>query len=1276
MRDSESEASYGAGEGNITMLKYLELENFKSYRGHQRIGPFSGFTSIIGPNGSGKSNLMDAICFVLGERTKDLRVKKLSDLIHGAPIAKPVAKQARVTAVIEKADKTMVSFSRIIRNNASYFEIDDVDVSSARYNEELEKFHINVKAKNFLVMQGTVENIAMRTPKERTALFEEISKSGELKEEYDRLKAAMLKAEEDTQYQLQRKKGVNQERREAKHEQEEAEKYQKLKEEMTEKQMQLKLFKLFYNEKDMSEIKEELKNKVKENESQNNARQKIVDKMNDVKKQQGNTQRDMAKCEQQIRDAELELNKKKPQFIKAKEKTAHMLKKLDTAKKSRESARATQKTHEKEIKSLEDSLAKVKADLDAYNEMVEEESQSQGITAHLQESQVEEYHKLKDQAGVQAAIINQDLDIIVREQKNDQDKIDNDTRRKTELESKISAKESEKGDHETRLQKLVDYIEKGEKELAELTHTCEKVEGEVSEAKEKLDDLNKKLTDVDRQLSEAKVDKHETSRDARKKDLLATLKKNHSGVYGRLIDLCEPTHKKYNLAITKVMGKNMDAIIVDTKATGQECIKYMKEQRCEPETFLPLDFIEVSPLNERLRSITEVPNVKLVMDVITTNVPEMKKALLYACGNALVADNIEDARKLAFGLSQRHKSVSLDGTLFQKSGIISGGASELRAKARRWDDKVVGRLTEERSKIMEDLRRFGKSKRKEAELSQYKSQIKGLENRLKYTKQDRDSFQDKMAKDAQLEKYKRELETLEPKIAETELRKEQRAERIKKKKDEANTVEDRIFKDFCKQIGVENIRRFEEKQVRQQQERMKRRLDYENQINKINNQLEYEKSRDTIKSVQRWENMVKDDEKVLKDLEKEEQKHRKEIDEVMQKQEDLRNKKLHFKSQVDDFESEIAGIRKELNSKTKDGSTLTKQIANIESKLEQKKSDRHSLLKSCKMENINIPMKVGTMEDIAEFDLDATQEGGEEESASQEKSTRESTRESRGSAAKGRTSQPDNAKEKEKHEKEMERENRIRVDFDQLDEDFKDLSDREINKKSDELNKSVGLMQSQLQRFNAPNMRAADRMEEVKAKYVDMNAEFERARSAAKTAKMEFEKLRKRRFERFNQCFSFVSDNIDQVYKRIAQNMSAQALLGPENPEEPYLEGINYNCVAPGKRYRPMDNLSGGEKTVAALALLFAIQSYHPAPFFVLDEIDAALDNTNIGKVASFIRSRSQDFQCIVISLKEEFFNKGDALIGVYPEPGDCIKSNVLTLNLQQYINDEEDQED
>ena len=60
-------------------------------------------------------------------------------------------------------------------------------------------------------------------------------------------------------------------------------------------------------------------------------------------------------------------------------------------------------------------------------------------------------------------------------------------------------------------------------------------------------------------------------------------------------------------------------------------------------------------------------------------------------------------------------------------------------------------------------------------------------------------------------------------------------------------------------------------------------------------------------------------------------------------------------------------------------------------------------------------------------------------------------------------------------------------------------------------------------------------------------------------------------------------------------------------------------------------NLSGGEKTIAALALLFAIHSFQPAPFFVLDEIDAALDNTNIGKVASYIESQRDKMNIMVI---------------------------------------------
>ena len=73
--------------------------------------------------------------------------------------------------------------------------------------------------------------------------------------------------------------------------------------------------------------------------------------------------------------------------------------------------------------------------------------------------------------------------------------------------------------------------------------------------------------------------------------------------------------------------------------------------------------------------------------------------------------------------------------------------------------------------------------------------------------------------------------------------------------------------------------------------------------------------------------------------------------------------------------------------------------------------------------------------------------------------------------------------------------------------------------------------------------------------------------------------------------------------------LGGKAYLSLDDMEEPYKGGLKFNAMPPMKRFRDMEQLSGGEKTVAALALLFAIHSFRPAPFFVMDEVDAALDN-------------------------------------------------------------------
>ena len=86
------------------------------------------------------------------------------------------------------------------------------------------------------------------------------------------------------------------------------------------------------------------------------------------------------------------------------------------------------------------------------------------------------------------------------------------------------------------------------------------------------------------------------------------------------------------------------------------------------------------------------------------------------------------------------QSVSLDGTLFQKSGVISGGASDLKAKARRWDEKQLNQLKTKKEKLTDELKEQMKQKRKESELNTIRSQIKGLETRLKYSITDRDNM--------------------------------------------------------------------------------------------------------------------------------------------------------------------------------------------------------------------------------------------------------------------------------------------------------------------------------------------------------------------------------------------------------------------------------------------------------------------------------------------------------------------------------------------------------
>lgn len=220
----------------------------------------------------------------------------------------------------------------------------------------------------------------------------------------------------------------------------------------------------------------------------------------------------------------------------------------------------------------------------------------------------------------------------------------------------------------------------------------------------------------------------------------------------------------------------------------------------------------------------------------------------------------------------------------------------------------------------------------------------------------------------------------------------------------------------------------------------------------------------------------------------------------------------------------------------------------------------------------------------------------------------------------------------------------------------------------EKLQERISSLTAELEKLN-PNMRAIERLEGVENRLKATEQDFENSRNALKDARDAFNAVKTERFELFNKAFEHIKEQIVAVYKDLTRSeaypIGGHAYLDIEDDTDtPYLSGIKYHAMPPLKRFRDMEHLSGGEKTIAALALLFAIHSYQPSPFFVLDEVDAALDNANVEKIKKYIREHAgPGMQFIVISLKTGLFQDSESLIGVYRDQ-EVNSSKTLTLDV------------
>jgi len=128
--------------------------------------------------------------------------------------------------------------------------------------------------------------------------------------------------------------------------------------------------------------------------------------------------------------------------------------------------------------------------------------------------------------------------------------------------------------------------------------------------------------------------------------------------------------------------------------------------------------------------------------------------------------------------------------------------------------------------------------------------------------------------------------------------------------------------------------------------------------------------------------------------------------------------------------------------------------------------------------------------------------------------------------------------------------------------------------------------------------------------------------------------------------FGKITLKLKEMYQMIT--LGGDAELELVDSLDPFSEGIVFSVRPPKKSWKNISNLSGGEKTLSSLALVFALHHYKPTPLYVMDEIDAALDFKNVSIVANYIKERTKNAQFIIISLRNNMFELADRLVGIY----------------------------
>lgn len=1207
-------------------LVQIEVRDFKSFGGSHLIGPFEHFTGIVGPNGSGKSNVLDSLAFVFYLD----RNPRSTSYIHSV-IGSPRVDDCSVKVTLEeeegKKKKKAVqhTYERVYNyEDKSILYIDEKEVDEEKYKEV-------ISSKGFIplifVKQAEVDLIARKTPIELTQLFEEISGSKEFAKRYDELRIESEAAHEAVLMIEKRRRTAISERKHISGRKEEAARFRQLQKEEEKIQIESSIFQLFHMNKQIRQLDEKIAALKEENVKLITESDEANEELKRIEHDKLSTSNKLVEIEEEYKEVEQEKREANANKINFSERQAMISEQLNDAK----------------TKLEQTSDAEIKRDTDLQNyrdecEMIKQELEKLPKVEKL-EKDIQEYTNLREQASQQFDDITQALkkamkerNLVYREINEMKDQYQSLQASKERKEDLIEQCKVNQQKEESRYKNIFTDIEnyEGDKKLKE-----EKNKDDINKQKE----MMRQLQDLEKKCDEIRRIEGSDKRKEKFNKLLTRMKTIIPGVYGQFSKLVRISHPKYEEAALKGWGGYADAIVVQDRETGIRCIQFLKEGGHGDVRLLPLN--DLKP-----KKVTPKKGVLLLSNVMNYD-PSIKNAVQFVCGHIAVVSSDKEANRLAF--DDHMTVVTEDGKIFDPRGMITGGTSRNKP---RLNTESLSDLEDRKAKLEEKLGTIGN------EISKRKSELEDIDDKL-FTLRPQLSYRLNKIDDLKkrIESMQTDIRYIDRQIKELTEKVEKKNKELSEKDEEIEKInftqsenDKRIFKDFCKRVNVSDVKEFEITLLQDFDERYSKRLEYNSRLSQLDALITDIQNQNAQETTKKYRSQLDEFQQQLDEVTRQ-------VEFYTAKDEQLQNQLNEIKAKRKEILDEDKSNRSEAKDKRKICQEYTEKLEkntddtnNAKHEMKTAMAVVRSVLQQCKLSNVELPKINKTKRGKKSKKNDDDEELVDEIIEADEAELLDT---------------PSSFTQENLDKRELDE-----IDFKSLTAAQRNMPIEDVKSQTKQYEKELEEVRSRIKQIR-PDLKSDDRYTKVEEELGKISTDQEKLRQEAARTKKEFIEVKTKRRDLFMQLYEKVDQHIDRIYKELTrvrnqENRSGTAYLALEDTEEPYLGGIKYTAMPPHKRFRDLEQLSGGEKAVASLALVIALQKNTEAPFIMMDEPDASLDKLNLRAAADALSKISKNTQIVSVSLRDRFFEHSDALVGIYKDKNSQ-SSNVLTLNLKQF---------